>query len=169
MGAHLDTDPDWIRRLRIEPRARRIELSLTRAAVARLRYSGRVPREEHEQGWVVSTARGMGLRLNHALTGVPLSSARKGRHWVRQGSSTGFPDLTFYQRFTVNGIDYTGLALELKRADGAPSDLSGEQRDWLDHLASQGWLATWARGAAEAVGILCACYPGGAWGRGVAA
>jgi VRR-NUC domain len=64
-----------------------------------------------------------------------------------EGVKRGYPDL---------GLDvargcYHGLRIEMKAPDG---DTKPEQRDWLRNLTTQGYFATTAWGADEAVNII---------------
>lgn len=47
-----------------------------------------------------------------------------------------------------------GVAIELKRARGAPSNVSEHQRAWVDALAKRGWLVVICYGASEAIALL---------------
>ena len=44
-----------------------------------------------------------------------------------------------------------GCALEMKRANGKPSDVSPEQKVWLQQLADRGWLTVVGYGATDAL------------------
>lgn len=56
----------------------------------------------------------------------------------------------FNENFTKPGKMHAGLALELKRRDSTRSDVSPEQREWLQHYANQGWAACVAFGHEQA-------------------
>lgn len=58
------------------------------------------------------------------------------------------PDGTVYRE------QFAGLFIELKRKGGTSSDVSDEQREWLDKLAAQGYRATVAYGWDEAVAVI---------------
>ena len=64
------------------------------------------------------------------------------------GVKPGVPDVLI---FAPAPPGYVGVALELKRTDGRPSDLATEQRAWLRTLKDAGWWTGWARGAADAI------------------
>lgn len=64
-----------------------------------------------------------------------------------QGVSPGWPDLTIpYARKS-----YHGLYIEIKRVSGGV--VSSLQKEWLDFLNKEGYLAKVARGAQEAIQI----------------
>lgn len=95
------------------------------------------------------------LRLYHGHNEGKLAGG--GREWRmrrRKGTMEGIPDLMIYHRVD----DYTGVAIEMKRADQDISAVSDEQAAWLLHLRKEGWLAEWCRGFAEADAFLRLCY-----------
>jgi hypothetical protein len=60
----------------------------------------------------------------NAATGARLKAA---------GTRRGFPDVCWY----IRRGEFSGLAIELKALGGR---VTNEQTQWLDHLASEGWL-----------------------------
>lgn len=81
-------------------------------------------------------------RLFHVPNGGARSKAAAGK-LKAEGVKRGVPDYLF----PVRSGDYVGLAIELKASGGR---VEPEQRDWLTHLQSQGWVAVTAYGAVEA-------------------
>ncbi len=66
------------------------------------------------------------------------------------GRRAGVPDLLIAVPREVAGIRYAGCFLEMKRPAGAISDVSAEQRGWLDRLAARGYMAVVVFGWREA-------------------
>ena len=85
---------------------------------------------------------------DHAARGAALA----------RGLKRGVPDIMIYAPLTLDGTDYAGVAIELKRSDGVPSDVSDDQARWLLGLRCAGWVAEWARGFAEAERLVRLCY-----------
>lgn len=77
---------------------------------------------------------------------------------LARGLKRGVPDVMIYAPLTLDGVEYAGLALELKRSDGVRSDVSEDQARWLLGLRRAGWVAEWARGYAEAERLVRLCY-----------
>jgi hypothetical protein len=67
-----------------------------------------------------------------------------------QGVKRGVPDIVLFH--PVGG--FAGLAIELKRADGKPSDLTPEQRDWVGHLREANWYTAVCFGANDAIYVI---------------
>jgi hypothetical protein len=72
------------------------------------------------------------------------------------GTKPGVPDVMIYDQ--PPGTDYRGVAIELKRPDGVPSDVTESQQEWLDALDERGWYTEVAYGSDEAVEILEELY-----------
>jgi hypothetical protein len=68
-----------------------------------------------------------------------------------EGVTAGVPDI----ECMVPMAPYTGLHIELKRADGKPSDVSTEQRKMISRLNDCGRKAEVAYGCDDAWKILC--------------
>ena len=64
------------------------------------------------------------------------------------GVKPGVPDILI---FVPPPEGFVGVALELKRSDGRPSDLSTPQKAWLRMLKEAGWWTGWAKGAEDAL------------------
>lgn len=117
---------------------------------------------------------GVSLLMQHSDNGDP----RRRRRQIQSGRgvSTGFPDLIFLRAFRLGGRSFPALALEIKRTSyrlgnlarlvplavqGAPeAKRKVAQLRWLSDLRAQGWVAEIARGEAEALLFLGACYRG---------
>lgn len=80
---------------------------------------------------------------------------------LARGLKRGVPDVMIYDPFTFAGVQYAGLAIELKRSDETPSSVSDAQRLWLHRLRDRGWMAEWCRGFAEAEALVRRAYGGG--------
>jgi len=64
-----------------------------------------------------------------------------------QGVRPGVPDLFI----PVQRGGYGGLFIEMKRADGKPSDITKEQMEWLEQLNDNGYMATVCFGFEDAI------------------
>lgn len=111
----------------------------------------RKPRIEREHAEAVALMKIVGMhevswpelaRLFHVPNGGARIKAAAGK-LKAEGVKRGVPDYLF----PVRRGDYVGLAIELKASGGR---VEPEQRDWLTHLQSQGWVAVTAYGAEEA-------------------
>jgi len=67
-----------------------------------------------------------------------------------QGVERGIPDLLIIDR-PPRCLHFVGVALELKRSNGKPSDLRPEQREWLERFDARGWASAVAYGADAAI------------------
>ena len=133
------------------------------------RGPARTPWEQREQEALVELLRLAGI-CHAAIPNETASRAEAGKAKAR-GAQRGFPDLLIFdpppgidaspshpessQVVTSSRLVVTppahGVAVEMKRADGRPSDVRPEQRDWLDRLDSRGWVALVAFGCEHAV------------------
>ncbi len=92
--------------------------------------------EEVEQIKFITWLEKVNVHCYHPRNGGSLN-ALEGAKFKRMGVRRGVPDLCIpYARKA-----YHGLYIELKRVDGKLSDLSVEQKWWLDFLGRQGYLA----------------------------
>lgn len=74
----------------------------------------------------------------------------------------GFPDIFIYQPAIINGVEYHGMAIELKKKDERLKKLDGtwasdhiaEQFGMLTELKAQGYFVTFAVGYDEATAVL---------------
>ena len=78
----------------------------------------------------------------NAITGAKLK---------RQGVKPGVPDVLI---FDVPQYNWNGIAIELKRSNGRPSDVRETQKEWLGELESRDWQTKIAFGADEAIDFL---------------
>ena len=107
------------------------------------------PREASEQAALFRWLR----RHRVAAFAVPNGGLRPGRGGVSmraQGVERGIPDLLIIDR-PPHCLHLVGVALELKRSNGKPSDLRPEQREWLERFDARGWAAGVAYGADAAI------------------
>ena len=82
-----------------------------------------------------------------------LRDKRAARMMVMEGVKRGVPDMLFFDPPPLHP-ECIGMAVELKRTDGVPSDISPRQTVWLDRLRKRGWYATVAYGYLDAVAQL---------------
>ena len=111
------------------------------------RGPARTPWEQREQEALVELLRLAGI-CHAAIPNETASRAEAGKAKAR-GAQRGFPDLLLFD--PPPGGDAHGVAVEMKRADGRPSDVRPEQREWLDRLDARGWVALVAFGCQHAV------------------
>jgi len=116
-------------------------------AVEGKRGPARTPWEQREQEALVELLRLAGI-CHAAIPNETASRAEAGKAKAR-GAQRGFPDLLLFD--PPPGGDAHGVAVETKRADGRPSDVRPEQREWLDRLDARGWVALVAFGCEHAV------------------
>lgn len=67
-----------------------------------------------------------------------------------EGVQQGVPDLLIFSAPPASP-DRCGVALEMKRRDGKPSDVRRKQREWLSTLESLGWEPVVGWGAMDAI------------------
>lgn len=82
--------------------------------------------------WIRRTYPQQARWFHHSPNGGKRSAAT-GAKLRAAGTRKGFPDLIC----TVRSGEFSGLAIELKALGGR---VTNEQIEYLDHLASQGWL-----------------------------
>ncbi len=140
--------------------------------------------ERREHHGVVSyvAARQALTRIDLGLHHSPNESAHKTERITAAalGCSPGYPDLIFHRPFVLDGVAFSGLAIELKRvkwtlpardtlaarinrAIAAGKDSRANQRIlnqwlWLERLRGWGRVAEFARGACEAIALVELCY-----------
>jgi hypothetical protein len=91
------------------------------------------------------------LELLFAIpNGTAASSPAEAVRAKQAGRRPGVPDMCL----AFPNQDYHGLFIELKRKTGVPSDVSDEQRRWIQNLSEVGYKAAVAFGWAEAVAII---------------
>jgi hypothetical protein len=74
--------------------------------------------------------------------------AKTGAKMKKQGVKPGVPDVLI---FDIPGHTCNGIAIELKRSNGVPSDVRDTQKKWLTELESRDWLTKVAFGADDAI------------------
>lgn len=118
-------------------------------------YRERKPRVDREHAEAVALMQIVSLyerkypdlaRLTHIPNGGARGKAAAGK-LKAEGVRRGVPDYLL----PVRAGDFAGLAIELKAGGGR---LDPEQRDWLNHLQSNGWMAVVAYGANEAWSVI---------------
>jgi hypothetical protein len=94
-------------------------------------------------------------RAFHAANGEYRQPATAGR-LKAMGVRPGVPDvlLPCIARDAVAGVEYVGLAIELKRSDHSNKP-TREQSEWLSWLDSQHWRCVVCYGANEAINVIC--------------
>ena len=111
------------------------------------------PTEEQEQAVVFQWAEIMEnrypeLKLLYHVPNGGLRSKSEAVRFKRVGVKSGVPDICL----PVARKGYHGLYIEMKRQKGGT--LSKPQREWLDDLFAQGYLAVRCDGADEAISTL---------------
>jgi len=74
-----------------------------------------------------------------------------GKKLKRQGVKPGVPDVLIFNLPKTGYETCNGIAIELKRSNGNPSDLMDTQKKWLDSLDVVGWETKVAFGADDAI------------------
>ncbi len=80
-------------------------------------------------------------------------SRRQGALLKSMGMSPGLPDVLIFDA-PPGYPDAAGVAIELKRVNGRPSQVSPAQREWLEALELRGWKTHVAYGCDDAVAWL---------------
>lgn len=105
--------------------------------------------EHQEQVIVANYLRARRIRF-YAVPNGGQRNAIVGAKLKAEGVQRGVPDLVITQRPPgMHGV--VGLVIEMKRADGSPSDVTPEQREWLEHYEQQGHRAFVAFGHEKAI------------------
>lgn len=112
-----------------------------------------VPSEEWEQKQIFIWAKGHQIEipelkwLNGSINGFRLTP-KLILKTKAQGVRKGYPDINL----PVRTNKYTGLYIELKRIKGGK--LSPDQKEWKEHLNSQGYLCLTCEGHKEAILVI---------------
>jgi hypothetical protein len=93
--------------------------------------------------WFTMHLESKGYRWFHPANGGSRSGKMIKGRWVplegikmkRMGVKKGVPDIIC----PMARKSFYGLVIELKRIDGVPSDVSEEQKGWLEWFKGQGW------------------------------
>lgn len=88
--------------------------------------------------------------LNSSLNGVRLATHNQRNKASRGGMQAGYPDLFL----PVARRGFHGLFIEMKKADGVPSDVSLMQRQWAADLGEAGYFVAVCYGAEDAIFLL---------------
>lgn len=110
------------------------------------------PTEDAEQRALARKLDRAGLRWCHVPNGGR-RDRREGRNLRAQGVKAGVPDVLLFERPPLDSRA-VGVALELKRENGRPSDVRPNQREWLQALSERGWRTHVAYGCDDAVRFL---------------
>jgi hypothetical protein len=94
-----------------------------------------------------------GCRWFHSPNGGGRSLI-EGAKFKRMGVKRGVPDIIIPMPRVGSRSPYHGLVIELKRPDGKMSDVSEEQKDWLEWFKTQGWSTHVAFGFEQAKAIV---------------
>ena len=118
-----------------------------------MRYIGamatRVPTEMQEQIALAAWLRKRGIWFCHPPN-EGRRSRRQGAQLRAAGLMSGVPDILIFDR-APGAPDASGVAIELKRVNGRPSQVSANQRTWLEALEIRGWKVHVAYGCEDAV------------------
>ena len=77
-------------------------------------------------------------------------AARRVKREKKAGMKVGWADLSF----SVPSDEYHGLFIEMKKQGGVPSDVSGDQRFYIESCHGLGYCAVWCAGADEAIQVI---------------
>ena len=117
----------------------------------------RSPLEHDEQCLLVGQLRRKKI-AHHSIPNGGNRSLKTAATLKREGMMAGVPDLYVVDRPTLppHSDLFTGypLAIELKRSNGRPSNVSVKQKKWLKRLDSQGWLAVVCYGHLAALTLM---------------
>lgn len=102
------------------------------------------PLEHDEQVAVVRWLRWKGI-LHFAVPNAAKRSYKLAAYLEAEGVQAGVPDLI---------LPAQRIAIEMKRANAAPSAIRPDQQAWVDGLVAVGWRARVCRGAKEAIAWL---------------
>ena len=116
--------------------------------------ASRVPTELQEQIALAAWLTERGVWFCHPPN-EGRRSRRQGAQLRRAGMRSGVPDILVFDA-APNDPDARGVAIELKRVNGRPSQVSENQRMWLEALEVRGWRVHVAYGCADAVEWLVA-------------
>jgi hypothetical protein len=110
------------------------------------------PTELSEQIVVVRALRKAGIRFA-AVPNGGRRDKKAARLFKASGVCSGVPDLLIFSRPPL-WPEKVGVALEMKRSNGKPSDLSADQKKWLVDLQDLGWIAVVGYGSQNALNQL---------------
>lgn len=107
------------------------------------------PTEMSEQIIVVRALRQAGI-VFAAIPNGGRRDAREARMLKASGVVAGVPDLLIFTRPPLYP-EKCGVALEMKRSNGKPSDISKSQARWMEALDDIGWMCLVGYGAQNAI------------------
>ena len=87
-----------------------------------------------------------GAKMIFAIPNGTVAGAKEGAKMVASGVKRGVPDIML----AAPRWGYHGLFIEMKQPDGVPSDVSPEQRQWIDALTEENYRAVVCYGFARA-------------------
>lgn len=112
--------------------------------------------EQHERRHQIKVATWIDATLdvtwNHTPNEIFGKTPVEGAIRKKCGVKAGVPDVMIFDSPPEG--DYDGVAIELKRPDGYPSDVTDSQQEWLDALEGCGWLTKVCFGADEAISFI---------------
>lgn len=114
------------------------------------------PTEEVEQRLLAQYLDARGLLWCHVPNGGQ-RNAIVGAKLKAQGVKRGCPDVLVFTP-PPGKFGITGAAIELKRSSGTKSDVTPEQRTWLEGLRKTGWSTRVCFGADEAIDYIEELY-----------
>ncbi|MFG0772867.1 VRR-NUC domain-containing protein [Vibrio plantisponsor] len=103
-----------------------------------------------EWSWLVRFKDG---KVGEYITHVPNEGKRGGKaqsDFKKLGGSKGYPDLII----DIAAGGYHGLRIEMKSPRGFSSSVSKEQKEWIERLSEQGYLAVICYGFEEAKQVI---------------
>ena len=94
-----------------------------------------------------------GADMIYAVTNSNVAGVRIGVKLVKSGLRKGYPDLNIDVPMASEGVHFHGLRIEMKRADGVPSDVSREQKQWHERLKRHGYKVVVCFGCDQALAV----------------
>ena len=86
--------------------------------------------------------------LYSATVGGVRTTMRQAVLMKQAGYKRGIPDLLIFESRKVDGIEYHGLAIELKTKKGYASK---HQKEWIDKLSKRGYYARVCKGLNDTI------------------
>ena len=94
-----------------------------------------------------------GADMIYAVTNSNVAGVRIGVKLVKSGLRKGYPDLNIDVPMASEGSHFHGLRIEMKRADGVPSDVSKDQQQWHERLKRHGYKVVVCFGCDQALAV----------------
>ena len=135
---------------RVERAAPKVQQS-EEPRIAKAKLPRALQRSEHDEqrelfAWVLLLPFSHPAKLAFAVPNGARTSISVAKRLKAEGLRAGVPDVVL----PVARGGHHGLFIELKRADGVPSDVNVVQRQWHEALKAQGYRVVVAFGAAQA-------------------